>query len=265
MSSITPRPTALITGASSGIGADFARELARDGHDLILVARSVGGLQAVADECAKLGARTTIIPLDLGLADAGARLLAAVQEKGVSVDVLINNAGFGDAAPFHEADPARISGMINLNILALTDITRAFLPAMVARGHGRVLLVASTAAFQPGPSMAVYCATKAYVLSFGEAINYELKGTGVTVTTLCPGATKTNFASSAKAENNLLFSNALIGPMASNLVARLGYRALKRGHAVRVTGLFNKLTAWSGPLTPRWISLPLARMMMAGH
>ena len=188
------RPVALITGASSGIGADLAREFAADGHDLVLVARNEAALTALAAELkASHGATSTILAADLSQTGAASALPARVNAAGMTIDVLVNNAGFGDQKLFHEIDPARIDGMIGVNILALTDLTRLFLPAMIAQRSGRILNVASTAAFQPGPGMAVYCATKSYVVSLTAALSEELKGTGVTITALCPGPTITNF------------------------------------------------------------------------
>jgi short-subunit dehydrogenase len=182
-----------VTGASSGIGADLARELARDGHDLVLTARSVAPMEKLAAELAAHGAGAVVIPADLSQPGGAAALAGAIETRGSALDVLVNNAGLGAVGRFDQTDPLRISEMIQVNIVALTELTRLLLPGMVARRRGKVMLVASTAAFQPGPRMAVYFATKAYVLSFGEAIAYELKGTGVTVTVLCPGPTATNF------------------------------------------------------------------------
>src|ERR1019366_6934128 len=173
------RPLALVTGASSGIGADLARELARHGYDLVLSARRVAPMRALADELQKLGAASTVIAADLSKPGAAAALAKDVESRGLTLDALINNAGLGAGGPFHESDPVRVSEMLYVNIVALTELTRALLPGMVRRGRGRVMFVASTAGFQPGPSMAVYSASKAYVLSLGEAISYELRGTGV--------------------------------------------------------------------------------------
>jgi short-subunit dehydrogenase len=182
----TPRPLALVTGASSGIGADLARELAKDGHDLILSARRLEPLRMLADELKSVGANSSIIAADLSKSGAAAALVREIETQGLTVEVLISNAGLGDNGRFDQSDPLRVSEMLQVNVVALTELTRLLLPPMVARGKGRVMLVASMAGFQPGPQMAVYCASKAYVLSFGEAIAYELRDSGVTVTTLCP-------------------------------------------------------------------------------
>ncbi|HEX2817447.1 MAG TPA: SDR family NAD(P)-dependent oxidoreductase, partial [Phenylobacterium sp.] len=169
-----PRPLGLVTGASSGIGAALARELARDGHDLILAARRAEPMQALAEDLRAEGASSTVIAIDLSKAGAAADLVAEIQSRGLVVDVLINAAGLGAHGRFDAANPLRVSEILQVNVVALTELTRLMLPAMVARGRGNVMLVSSTAAFQPGPQMAVYCATKAYVLSFGEAIGHEL-------------------------------------------------------------------------------------------
>jgi uncharacterized protein len=259
------RPLALVTGASSGIGADLARELARDGHDLVLAARRVGPMEALARELAGLGAGATVVAADLAQPGAAAGLVGAVGERGLTVDVLINNAGLGANGRFDESDAARNAEMLQVNVVALTELTRLLLPGMIARGRGRVLLVASTAGFQPGPQMAVYCATKAYVLSFGEALAYELRGTGVTVTTLCPGATATEFSRVAQAGETGLFKHALIPVSSSAEVARAGYRALKAGRRLQIVGLLNKVLAIAGRVGPRAVSLPIASSMMSSR
>jgi short-subunit dehydrogenase len=259
------RPFALVTGASGGIGADLARELARDGHDVVLVARSVAPMEALASELQTLGAATTIIPADLAVPGASEGLGRELETRGLVIDVLVNNAGFGDAAPFVQADPAKLSRMLQLNIVALTELTRLLVAGMVARGRGKVLLVASTAGFQPGPGMAVYSAAKAYVLSLGEAIGLELEGTGVTVTTLCPGPTRTGFAATANAEGNALFKSGLMPVMDAATVAHQGYLGLKAGRRVVVPGLINKLGAWAGRVSPRFVTLPLMRALLSSR
>jgi short-subunit dehydrogenase len=245
------RPLALVTGASSGIGADLARELAKDGHDLVLAARRVEPMNKLAEELKALGAKTTVIASDLSKPGASAALVADLGARGLIVDVLINNAGLGDNNLFHEEDPGRIGEMIQVNMVALTELTRLLLPGMVQRRRGRLMLVASTAAFQPGPFMAVYCATKAYVLSLGEAIRYELNGTGVSVTVLCPGATTTEFSKVANTDTMMLFKSSMIQRMTSAAVARQGYQAFKSGRAVLITGWFNKVGAFSTRISPR--------------
>ena len=256
------RPLAVVTGASSGIGAALARELARHGHDLILTARRAPELEALAAELRSAGAQATVLPADLSVPGAGRTLAREIEALGRDVDVLINNAGFGDAGAFVHADADRVDAMLELNVGALTALTRAMLPGMVRRGHGRVMLVSSTAAFVPGPNMAVYCASKAYVLSLGEAIARELRRTGVTVTTLCPGATHSGFAAAARADTLPLYRSAIVPMMTSEQVARAGYRALVRGRPVLVTGAVNKLVAFSGSVFPRAVVWPVARFLL---
>ena len=252
------RPLALVTGASSGIGADLARELAKDGHDLVLSARTVAPMNALAVELEAYGARSVVIAADLGRPGAAAELASELETRGLQIDVLVNNAGLGGIGRFDQMEPQRISDMLLVNIVALTELTRFLLPGMVARRRGKVLMVASTASFQPGPRMAVYFATKAYVLSFGEALAYELRATGVTVTTLCPGATATNFFKTAGA-NDI----ALRPAVSSADVARIGYRALKEGRRVVVTGLLNRILAVAARLAPHSITLPATSALMS--
>jgi short-subunit dehydrogenase len=256
------RPLAVVTGASSGIGADLARELARHGHDLVLTARRTEPMLALADELKTLGAASTVISADLSKPGAGAALARDFDARGLTIDVLVNNAGLGAGGPFHESDPARVSEMLYVNVVALTELTRALLPAMVKRRGGRVMLVASTASFQPGPSMAVYCASKAFVLSFGEAISYELRGTGVTVTSLCPGPTRTEFTDVANTGSSMLFEGPGAAVMTSAEVARQGYRAMASGKRVHIAGLMNKVIAASGRFSPHAISLPVTSAIL---
>ena len=259
------RPLALVTGASSGIGADLARELASHGHDVVLTARRAPELEALATELRALGSVATVVPKDLSVPGAARELARDIEARGLRIDVLINNAGFGDVGPFAREDPDRIDAMLQLNVSALTALTRAFLPGMIARKRGRVMLVSSTAAFQPGPNMATYCASKAYVLSLGEALARELGSTGVTVTTLCPGATLTGFAAESGAESLPLFSSKLVPKMTAAGVARAGYAAMMRGRPVLVTGVMNKLVAFSGRVFPRAIVFPVSRLLLGDH
>jgi len=257
------RPLALVTGASSGIGADLARELAKDGHDLILSARRVEPMRVLADELKAVGANCIIIAADLSKSGASAALVREIETQGLTVEVLINAAGLGANGRFDASDQLRVSEMLQVNVVALTELTRMLLPPMIARGKGKVMLVASTAAFQPGPQMAVYCASKTYVLSFGEAIAYELQGSGVTVTTLCPGATDTEFVQVAHLGGSALFKGALFPVMKPSEVARIGYQGLKAGRGVVITGLVNKIMATSSRLSPTPVSLWIANWMMS--
>src|SRR5688572_15971808 len=231
-----PMSTALITGASSGIGLDLAHLFAQDGHDVVLVARSEDKLRELATELErkhKIAAH--VIVADLTRQDAPQQVF----ERAPAVDILVNNAGFGTSGKFAEADLRTELEMIQVNVTALTYLTKLFLTPMLQRGHGRILNVASTAAFQPGPLMAVYYATKAYVLSFSEAIAEELRGTGVTVTVLCPGPTATGFQKNANLGSETLLK--VMRPVSSMSVARAGYRALMRGQRVVIPGVKNKI------------------------
>jgi hypothetical protein len=257
------RPLALVTGASSGIGANLARELARDGHDLVLSARRVEPMRALAEELKSIGCNCTIISADLSQGGAAAALVRELEARGLAVDVLINAAGLGGSGRFDQSDPPRISEMLQVDVMALTELTRLLLPAMVARGRGKVMLIASTAGFQPGPNMAVYCAAKAYVLDLGEAIAYELAGSGVTVTTLCPGATDTEFARTADVGSSALFKGGLFPLMDAADVARIGYLGLKAGRGVVITGLFNKIMATSARMSPTFVSMRIANWMLS--
>jgi hypothetical protein len=239
------RGTALITGASGGIGLELARKLAAGGFDTVLVARSVEKLDELAREIGdRYGRTATVVAADLSEAGAAQDVYRSVEEARLGVEVLVNNAGFATFGTFHESELQGQLAMIQVNVAALTHLTHLFLPQMVARGSGRVLNVASTAAFQPGPLMAGYYASKAFVLHFSEALAVELEGTGVTVTVLCPGPTESGFQSRANMEDSKLVQSGL---MSSSGVAEFGYRALMKGKRVAIPGIFNKL----GTLTPR--------------
>jgi len=258
------RRLALVTGASGGIGAELARELARRGHDLVLAARSLAPMEALAGELQALGAAATVIAADLSKPGAAATLAHDIASRGLVVDVLVNNAGLGALGRFDRIDPARTSEILQVNIIALTELTRLLLPGMVARGRGKVMLVASVAGYQPGPRMAVYFASKAYVLSLGEALAHELRHTGVGVTVLCPGATATNFFNTAGA-NNTIMARRFRRMMPAADVARLGVRGLAAGRRVVITGVINKLLALAGRFAPHRISLPVTDLLMSGE
>lgn len=251
---------ALVTGASSGIGRELSRVLAAEGHDLVLVARSESALREVADELAsRHGVAAHPVAMDLVETDAPDRLAGAVEELEVDIGILINNAGFGLHGSFLETDPAVEREMIELNATAPTLLTKRFAKPMVARGSGRILNVASTSAFQPGPRMAVYFATKAYVVSFSIAVAVELEGTGVTVTTLCPGPTRTGFAEGAGAERSRLFAGER--GMDASRVARVAYEGMMRGKGMVVPGGWNKILAFATRFVPRTAAARLARGM----
>ncbi|MEO7564341.1 MAG: SDR family oxidoreductase [Sphingomicrobium sp.] len=237
-------PVALITGASAGLGVEFARQLSAKGHRLVLVARRKERLDALAKELGNARA----VAIDLGTPGAVAKLMANVVKAGETVDLLINNAGFGLVGRVAELDPERQRAMIDLNIGALTDLSRAVAPGMIKRRTGAILNVASTAAFQPGPGMAVYFATKAYVLSFTEALHEELKPHGIKVSALCPGPTRTEFGEVAGFGKMKGIERIL---MDSAPVVALGLKALDRNQAVMVTGAINKFGAVSTRFLPR--------------
>ncbi len=250
----------LVTGASSGIGADLARVFAREGHDLVLVARSSDRLEALARELREaFGAAARVVPADLSVPGAAGGLRDRLARDGIGIDVLVNNAGFGLRGPFGAIDPARQLEMIQVNLVALTELTRLLVPEMVRRGKGRILNVASTAAFQPGPLMAVYCATKAYVLSFSEALAEELRSSGVTVTCLAPGATETGFGEIAGVAGTRLFRS---GTMTSRAVAETAYAATKRGAALVVPGCRNRILSASVRFVPISTAARVARRLL---
>ena len=250
---------AIVTGASGGLGLEFAKLLAADGHDLVLVARSGDKLEAIAaDLRARYGVVVDALAQDLGVPNAAAALAA----RTPACDILINNAGFASHGRFDELGAERIREELLLDVVTLTELTHAYLPGMRARGAGRIMNVASTAAFVPGPFMAVYYAAKAYVLSFSQAIADELRGSGVSVTCLCPGATATGFAQRAEMSRTLLFSRLPVANAAS--VARAGYRAMMAGKDLVVPGFSNKLLAYSGKVSPRRVVLWISRKMVEG-
>jgi short-subunit dehydrogenase len=244
----------VITGASGGIGAALAHQAAKAGRKLVLVARSANGLKKVADAIAKRGqARSETIAMDLGRSGAADRLADRLKKRGLSVSELVNNAGYGLVGGTHALDRASQLGIVDLNVRALTDLTLRFLPQIIA-ARGGILNVASTAAFQPGPHMNVYYASKAYVLFFSEALHHELKGR-VRVTALCPGPTPTGFHERA---NPGRISRLLLLPQTSiAAVADAGWRGFEKGKRVVIPGLVNKLGAYSAPFTPRAMLLPM--------
>jgi short-subunit dehydrogenase len=248
---MTDRLVTLVTGASSGIGELLAREAARRGHRLVLTARRVDRLERLA---AELGG-AEVIAADLGEPGGPAQIEAELKARGASVDVLVNNAGLGQRGQVRSIPIERQLQQIDVNVRALTELTVRLVPAMVARRRGGILNVASTAAFQPGPNMAVYYATKAYVLSFSEALHEELLPLGIKVSALCPGPTRSEFAEAADMHKSELFKR-LAGDAAQ--VAKDGLDGLERNKAVNVSGALNAVMAESTRLSPRAVNRKLA-------
>lgn len=254
---MSERRTALITGASSGFGVEFARLFARDGFDLVLVARSGPKMQALADELQAAHAITaTVIAKDLSPAGACAELVADLRERGIKVDALVNNAGFAQYGPFAQADHGELDQMLSVNVVALTDLTRALLPGMVERHRGRIVNLGSIGSFTPAPMTAAYAATKAYVLSLSLALTEELKGTGVTVTALCPGPSETGFQARAEMADSKLIAGRKLDP--AEKVVRAGYAAMNRGRPYVVTGTTSKMFAFASRFLPRTASARIA-------
>ncbi|MEO8193584.1 MAG: SDR family oxidoreductase [Gemmatimonadales bacterium] len=255
-----PRKTALVTGGSIGIGLELARQFAAHGHDLVLVARNRDALEAAAGKIeGKHGVKVTTIATDLSDPDSPERLYDAVTAEGLEIDFLINNAGFGLGGEFAETDIDRELHMIQLNIAALVHLTKLFMQPMLKRNRGRIMNVASMAGFQPGPLMSVYYASKAFVLSFSQAIDEELRNTGVSVTCLCPGATATQFAETAGITNRRAFTR--IGVADAQDIARYGYAAMMRGERVAIPGMRNKIMIQAERLAPRALVTHITRRL----
>ncbi len=243
------KQTALITGASGGIGLELAREFAKDGYNLVLVARSKDKLESIGADFAKqYNISATVVAKDLSEASAPDELYNELKTRGIQIDALVNNAGFGNYGKFVESILEKELQAMQLNMVALTHLSKLFVTDMVARKRGKILNVASTAAFQPGPLMAVYYATKAYVLSFSEAIANELEGTGVTITVLCPGPTESDFQARAAMQDSKLVQGRL---MKADEVAAQGYQATKRGQTLVIPGLTNQLGTLAARFLPR--------------
>ena len=254
-----PRKTALITGGSGGIGLELAKVLARNAFDIVLVARKRDTLEAAAGQLeGKFNITAHVFAADLRRREAPQAIFDFLRNENIPIEILVNNAGFGLGGEFADTDLDRELEMIQVNIAALTQLSKLFLPAMIKRKSGRILNVASTAAFQPGPLMSVYYASKAYVLSFSEALSEELRDTGVTVTALCPGPTKTDFASTAQVGHSRLFT--LFGLADAASVAEFGFRAMMQGKRVAIPGIRNKLVAESHRFFPRNLVTRVARL-----
>ncbi len=245
------KKVALVTGASAGLGVEFARQLSKRGYALVLAARRKERLDHLAKELGNARA----VPIDLSGKAAAARLLADVEAHDETVEILVNNAGFGLIGPFAELDAGRERQMVDLNVGALTDLCRAVAPGMIERKSGGIINVASTAAFQPGPKMAVYFATKAFVLSLSEALHEELKPHGVKVSCLCPGPTRTEFGEVAGFGGSNMFDKLA---MDAAEVVQAGLKGLDANRAVVVTGLINKVGAASTRFAPRSVVRKIA-------
>jgi uncharacterized protein len=254
------RKTALITGASNGLGVEFAKIHAAKGDNLVLVARSKDKMNLLKAEIEKRhDVSVYVIGRDLSETGAPKTIYNELKTQKIHVDYLINNAGFGDFGLYEKSNWEKQLQMINLNITAVAYFTRLFLPDMIKNNYGKILNIASTASFQPGPTMSVYFATKAFVLSFSEAIANEVKGTGVTVTALCPGATATGFKTAASLDNSNLFKGEIA---TSKSVAEYGYKAMMKGKTVVIHGLMNKIMAFSVRFAPRNVVTAIAKLKM---
>ena len=249
--------TALVTGASGGIGEELARLFAADGHDLVLVARSRDKLARLSEELeGKHKVKARVLAADLARDEAPREIFEELGAGGVALDALVNNAGIGTWGLFAETDLKQELDLLQINVVALTHLTKLFLPSMIARGRGYVCNVASTAAFQPGPLMAVYYASKAYVLSLSEALANECEGTGVRVSALCPGPTETGFVAAAGMSESKLFDR---GAMTAREVAEVGYRGLLAGKTIVIPGARNALLARTVGFMPRKLVTKVVR------
>ena len=245
----TVKKTALVTGASSGFGREFVKLFAQDGYNLIMVARHENDLQEVAQQLKNdySGCETWVIAKDLSQPQAAQELYEEVKQKGVTVQALVNDAGFGEHGLFAESDFEKELAMIQLNVVSLVTLTKLFMRDMLERGEGKILQLASTASFMPIPKLSVYAATKAFVLSFSEAVAYELKDTGVTMTALCPGASDTEFFERADAEGANITESPLSDP---GEVAKDGYEAMMRGETRVISGVMNKTQVYLSNIVP---------------
>jgi short-subunit dehydrogenase len=252
--------TVLLTGASFGIGYEMAKLFAADHYALVLVARSEEKLAEVAAELNQMGAASTlVIAKDLNQPDAVDEIFKTITAQNISIDVLVNNAGFGDHGSFAETSWEKEAAMIQVNIVALMHLCKLFLPAMLRGQQGRIVNVASIAAFQPGPYMAVYYATKAFVLSFSEALASECAGSGVSVTALCPGPTTSEFQARANIEQTRMVKTGLLKMMDAATVAKIGYRGMLAGKRVVITGMMNKMSAHSTRFVPTRVIMALIK------
>ncbi|MET0801601.1 MAG: SDR family NAD(P)-dependent oxidoreductase [Actinomycetota bacterium] len=257
MSAAATRPTALVTVASGGFGVEFTRLFGADGWGVVMVARSGAAMEAIAREVEERdGVEVTVVPKDLSKANASAELMASLEDRGVVVDALVNNAGFSTYGEFWRDDPATQTDMLQVNVVALTELSRLVVPGMVERGGGRVLHLGSVGSFGPAPMTAAYAATKAYVLSLSLAMAGELDGTGVSVTCLCPGPTATGFQERASMERSALVRGRRLPD--ARAVAEMGYAAMKRGTPFVVTGTGSKAFAFGTRFLPRTATARIA-------
>lgn len=244
------KKTALITGASGGLGLSFVNIFARDGYDIVLVARNGNRLEDIKKEIEeKYNVNAMVVAVDLCSEDGAQKVYDATQQAGLNVDVLVNNAGFGDFGKFYKSDINKQIRMVDLNCTALMHLCHLYIPDMIKNRKGNILNVDSIAAFQAGPLMSVYYATKAFVLSFSQALTRELKGTGVKVTALCPGPIRTNFDNTADLGESGLFKNLKVWD--PNVVAEFGYKNMKRGKSLCICGFVNKIIVFANRLAPR--------------
>lgn len=254
--------TALISGASSGFGKEFIKLFAKDGYNVILVARHEQDLNMIADALTKQypGCKATAIAKDLSLPGSAQELYNEVKSKNITVDVLVNDAGFGSHGAFVNTDLEKEQKMMHLNMISLVELTKLFLKEMVKRNDGKILQLASTVSFMPVPKMAVYAASKAFVLSFTEAVQHELKDTNVTMTALCPGASDTDFFDKANAEDTRIVQDTSLSDPAK--VARDGYEALMKGEGRVVSGTKNKIQAFMSNFVPdSFLAVGMSKMM----
>ena len=251
--------TALITGASSGIGLQLAKKFAEQGHPVILLARNKSQLEKIAHEIrTDFNISADIIVADLFLPEAPDQIANELKERNLNVDILINNAGFGLQGSYDKLDLRQQLNMIQVNIMALAHLTRLFLPEMIRRNAGGILNVASTAAFQAGPNMAVYYATKAFVLNFTEALHEEVRQTKLHVSCLCPGPTHTGFQAAANMGDANLFK---FGAHSAEAVARLGYSAFQKNQTIAIPGFKNNILALGSKLSPRFVTRKIAQFL----
>ncbi|MCZ7383482.1 MAG: SDR family oxidoreductase [Candidatus Methanoperedens sp.] len=257
---LNEKKTVLITGASSGIGYEFSKLFAKDGYNLVIVARNEEKLKQLENELeGNFGISVFSIPKDLSVAATPQEIFYELQQESIEIDILVNNAGFNVYGAFSETNIIEELQMVQVNLMSLTHLTKLFLPGMLRNGYGKIMNIGSTGSFGPGPLNAVYCATKSFVLSFSEAIAEELQGTGITVTALCPGATKTEFFKRANMEDIKLLER---GVMDAKTVAEIGYKAMMKGERLVIAGIENKLMIFLIRFMPRKMMAKMAKEVM---